>query len=264
MSRAVRPLARVSPSGALRVDEVAGRTAGGGDRQEPRLGLPGDRQVGGDRDGVGGDAVVIGDGQGLGNTGVESGKADVAHAAPGVEHPDRGQRLIRRVRVAGQEVAGDVDDDVGLLAGGRGLEDRGELAVAGERDREVVGPGVTERDVDRRARRVDHRGRVTATKPADVWPVTVTLPVTATASVGMPDAPADPGDLERPGTLTLKMPVTPSGVRESTTRSGVIPTYELPPVLSWRRTYSRRKPPPEYMLACQTALGTCGSCETPV
>ena len=60
---------------------------------------------------------------------------------------------------------------------------------------------------------------VTETKPPDVCPFTVTLPVTATAFAGIPRAPATGHDLAVP---MVNFPARPMPVRVSSTRMGAI------------------------------------------
>src|SRR5919112_5951869 len=106
---------------------------------------------------------------------------------------------------------------------------------------------------------VDVAFGVIVTNPAAVWPVTVTLPVTAIASAGIGPTPAT---WKLFGELVLKTPVTPTLLRESTTRSGVIGTYELPPVWSCETCVPQRLSSANWF-TCQMAFGTCGSCDTP-
>ena len=61
----------------------------------------------------------------------------------------------------------------------------------------------------------------TVTQPAPVWPVTVTLPVTATASAGNPSTPATCQDR---GTPAAKAPDSPVPTRLSSTRTGLTAT----------------------------------------
>ena len=75
--------------------------------------------------------------------------------------------------------------------------------------------------------------------------------------------PGEPATVKLRATLALKTPVTPSGVRLSTTRSGAIGTYELPPVWSCETVVVQFRPPSSTWFACQTASGTCGSWATP-
>ena len=97
-------------------------------------------------------------------------------------------------------------------------------------------------------------------KPPDVWPTIVTLPVTATALAGIPRAPAT---WKLRGTFALNTPDKPVPNRVSSTRTGTMGTYELPPVWSCETSVAQRLAPAENSLPCQTALGTCGSWATP-
>src|SRR5262245_41270405 len=104
--------------------------------------------------------------------------------------------------------------------------------------------------------------------PPDVWLSTTKLPVTATASSGTTSwlLKTNPATSHVRGTLALNTPARPiwNAGRESRTRTGVIGWYEVPPVWSWETHVRQPLPPAEYWLACQTAFGTWGSCETPL
>ena len=102
---------------------------------------------------------------------------------------------------------------------------------------------------------------VTDTKPPEVCPATVTLPVTATAFAGIPRIPATCHDRALPDVNIPSAPMPPG--RVSRTRTGAIGTYVVPPVWRCDTLVAQKAAPTEYSLASHAWLGTCGSWATP-
>ena len=101
---------------------------------------------------------------------------------------------------------------------------------------------------------------VTDTNPAAVCLVTVRLAVIALAFAGTPGAPATWNVL---GVCAKNTPLSPTPLRVSRRRTGVIETYVDPtPVFIWV-TFVAQSVECANSPACQTALGSWGSWATP-
>ena len=129
--------------------------------------------------------------------------------------------MVRGPGRVGCEVAGDVEDDLGGVAGGRDVGGR-ELAAGPQRDRKPVGPVVTGGEVERRARGgVGRRRTEVQVAPRGL--------AGHREVAGHPDRvgrdQAAPGDLERSGDLRLERAgetVAAPGVQQPGRGQGVV------------------------------------------